>query len=178
MVELQPLDDASVRQMVERRLAASAQECVREIRYREIGSDALDPDELELDVVAYETPTSEERFLQWVTPEGKIAGFLRLSLPDQRFVAECAKRYGDDAPVGLREAMIREVHVYGVAARVGQEGVAAQHRGLGRSLVARACELAREAGFERINVISAVGTREYYRSLGFADHGLYQHKAL
>ena len=168
----------NLRQMVERRLAASAQESVREIRYREIGSDALDPDELELDAVAYETPTSEERFLQWVTPEGKIAGFLRLSLPDQGFVAECAKRCGDDAPVGLREAMIREVHVYGVAARVGQEGVAAQHRGLGRSLVARACELAREAGFERINVISAVGTREYYRSLGFTDHGLYQQKAL
>lgn len=168
----------NLRQMVERRLAASAQESVREIRYREIGSDAPDPDELELDVVAYETPTSVERFLQWVTPEGKIAGFLRLSLPDQGFVAECAKRCGDDAPVCLREAMIREVHVYGVAARVGQEGVAAQHRGLGRSLVARACGLAREAGFERINVISAVGTREYYRSLGFADHGLYQQKAL
>ena len=168
----------NLRQMVERRLAASAQESVREIRYREIVSDAPDPDELELDVVAYETPTSEERFLQWVTPEGKIAGFLRLSLPDQGFVAECAKSCGDDAPVCLREAMIREVHVYGVAARVGQEGVAAQHRGLGRSLVARACGLAREAGFERINVISAVGTREYYRSLGFADHGLYQQKAL
>lgn len=168
----------NLRQMVERRLAASAQESVREIRYREIGSDAPDPDDLELDVVTYETPTSEERFLQWVTPEGKIAGFLRLSLPDQGFVAECTKRCGDNAPVCLREAMIREVHVYGVAARVGQEGVAAQHRGLGRSLVARACELAREAGFERINVISAVGTREYYRSLGFTNHGLYQQKAL
>lgn len=168
----------NLRQMVERRLSETGQVRVREIRYREIGSDAPDPDDLELDVVTYETPTSEERFLQWVTPEGKIAGFLRLSLPDQRFVAECAKRCGDDAPVCLREAMIREVHVYGVAARVGQEGVAAQHRGLGRSLVARACELAREAGFERINVISAVGTREYYRSLGFADHGLYQQKAL
>ena len=168
----------NLRQMVERRLSETGQVRVREIRYREIGSDAPDPAELELDVVAYTTPTSQERFLQWVTPEGKIAGFLRLSLPDQRFVAECAKRYGDDAPVGLREAMIREVHVYGVAARVGQEGVAAQHRGLGRALVARACELSREAGFERINVISAVGTREYYRSLGFADHGLYQQKAL
>lgn len=168
----------NLRQMVERRLAASGRERVREIRYREIGSDAPDLAELELDVVSYTTPTSEERFLQWVTPEGKIAGFLRLSLPDQRFVVECMKRYGDDAPVGPREAMIREVHVYGVAARVGQEGVAAQHRGLGRALVARACELSREAGFERINVISAVGTREYYRSLGFADHGLYQQKAL
>lgn len=168
----------NLRQMVERRLSETGQVRVREIRYREIGSDAPDLAELELDVVSYTTPTSEERFLQWVTPEGKIAGFLRLSLPDQRFVAECMKRYGDDAPAGPCEAMIREVHVYGVAARVGQEGVAAQHRGLGRSLVARACELAREAGFERINVISAVGTREYYRSLGFADHGLYQQKAL
>lgn len=168
----------NLRQMVERRLSETGQVRVREIRYREIGSDAPDLAELELDVVSYTTPTSEERFLQWVTPEGKIAGFLRLSLPDQRFVAECMKRYGDDAPAGPCEAMIREVHVYGVAARVGQEGVAAQHRGLGRSLVARACELAREAGFERINVISAVGTREYYRSLGFLDHGLYQQKAL
>lgn len=168
----------NLRQMVERRLSETGQVRVREIRYREIGSDAPDLAELELDVVSYTTPTSEERFLQWVTPEGKIAGFLRLSLPDQRFVVECMKRYGDDAPVGPREAMIREVHVYGVAARVGQECVAAQHRGLGRALVARACELSREAGFERINVISAVGTREYYRSLGFTDHGLYQQKAL
>lgn len=168
----------NLRQMVERRLSETGQVRVREIRYREIGSDAPDLAELELDVVSYTTPTSEERFLQWVTPEGKIAGFLRLSLPDQRFVAECMKRYGDDAPAGPCEAMIREVHVYGVAARVGQEGVAAQHRGLGRSLVARACELAREAGFERINVISAVGTREYYRSLGFLDNGLYQQKTL
>lgn len=168
----------NLRQMVERRLSETGQVRVREIRYREIGSDAPDLAELELDVVSYTTPTSEERFLQWVTPEGKIAGFLRLSLPDQRFVVECMKRYGDDAPVGPREAMIREVHVYGVAARVGQEGVAAQHRGLGRALVARACELALEAGFGRINVISAVGTREYYRSLGFLDHGLYQQKAL
>lgn len=168
----------NLRQMVERRLSETGQVRVREIRYREIGSDAPDLAELELDVVSYTTPTSEERFLQWVTLEGKIAGFLRLSLPDQRFVSECMKRYGDDAPVGPREAMIREVHVYGVAARVGQEGVAAQHSGLGRALVARACELSREAGFERINVISAVGTREYYRSLGFADRGLYQQKAL
>ena len=38
--------------------------------------------------------------------------------------------------------------------------------------------MAREAGYKRINVISAVGTREYYRALGFADRGLYQQKEL
>lgn len=74
--------------------------------------------------------------------------------------------------------MIREVHVYGMATRVGEDGAAAQHHGLGRRLIERACELAREAGYERINVISAVGTREYYRMLGFHDHGLYQQRSL
>ena len=42
----------------------------------------------------------------------------------------------------------------------------------------RACELAHEAGYSRINVMSAVGTREYYRRLGFVDNGLYQQRRL
>ena len=75
--------------------------------------------------------------------------------------------------------MIREVHVYGVAERMGEAGGgAAQHHGLGRRLVARACALAAEAGCTHVNVISAVGTRAYYRRLGFEDHGLYQRKEL
>jgi len=45
-------------------------------------------------------------------------------------------------------------------------------------LVERACEIARDAGYARINVISAIGTREYYRHLGFYDHGLYLQKEL
>ncbi len=64
-----------------------------------------------------------ERFLQWVTPQGKIAGFLRLSLPDHSFVAA----HADELPTTPDEAMIREVHVYGMAARVGDQGQAAQH---------------------------------------------------
>ena len=74
--------------------------------------------------------------------------------------------------------MIREVHVYGAAVRVGDDGDAAQHHGLGRALIARACEIARSEGYDVLNVISAVGTREYYRVLGFADNGLYQRLAL
>ena len=37
---------------------------------------------------------------------------------------------------------------------------------------------ARDAGYARINVISAIGTREYYRHLDFYDHGLYLQKEL
>jgi elongator complex protein 3 len=32
-----------------------------------------------------------------------------------------------------------------------------------------------QAGFTRLSVISAVGTRAYYRALGFSDGSLYQH---
>lgn len=73
--------------------------------------------------MAYETPVTHERFLQWVTPQGKIAGFLRLSLPDRAFVAA----HADELPTTPDEAMIREVHVYAWAARVGDQGQAAQH---------------------------------------------------
>ena len=55
---------------------------------------------------------------------------------------------------------------------------AAQHGGLGRKLVEEACRQAAAAGYRQINVISAVGTRAYYRSLGFRDAGLYQVKDL
>lgn len=170
----------NLRQMVESRLRERSEqtgERVQEIRFREIATSEVDVRALRLEVVPYETPATSERFLQWVTPEGRIAGFLRLSLPKAAAVEALASELrtaGCEPPVRPGEAMIREVHVYGMAARVGEEGGAAQHHGLGRKLVERARELAREVGYERINVISAVGTREYYRHLGFYDHGLYQ----
>ena len=162
----------NLRQMVDEALAPHAGD-VREIRFREIATEAVDLDTLQLDVVAYETTATSERFLQWMTPEGKIAGFLRLSLPH----AEALSRY-EGLPVAAGEAMIREVHVYGFATSVDAQGASAQHHGLGRQLVEKACGIARDEGFTRVNVISAVGTREYYRRLGFADNGLYQQRAL
>ncbi len=174
----------NLRQLVERRLAADERAGappVREIRYREVATDVVDLSALALDEVAYETAAASERFLQWVTPQGKIAGFLRLSLPHGDALAALAEELADAGiacPIAPGEAMIREVHIYGMAARVGEGGVAAQHHGLGRRLVERACQIARAAGYARLNVISAVGTRDYYRGLGFIDHGLYQQRDL
>ena len=74
--------------------------------------------------------------------------------------------------------MIREVHVYGRVAKLTKQGTGAQHHGLGTQLVEKACELARAAGYERINVISAIGPRGYYRKLHFYDNGLYQQRKL
>ena len=210
----------NLRQMVDCELARRGGG-VEEIRTREIGTRGADLTELALVEFPYETTVSSERFLQWVTPEGKIAGFLRLSLPKASAIeaaraeaksergaigstgceaiplegkavshqAACdiepasssaqEKRSARGAfPLAADEAMIREVHVYGAVAALGHASTGAQHTGLGRKLVARACEIAREAGYERINVISAVGTREYYATLGFEQHGLYQQKEL
>ena len=165
----------NLRQLVENRLASRGEGArVREIRFREIGTGGADLSTLALEAVPYETPVTSERFLQWVTPAGKVAGFLRLSLPSREFVSA----HSEELPVAPGEAMIREVHVYGMAARVGKTGQAAQHHGLGRALVEWACEIAKAAGYVCINVISAVGTREYYRHLGFHDNGLYQQKEL
>ena len=73
--------------------------------------------------------------------------------------------------------MIREVHVYGKVAQLHGEGQNAQHRGLGKALVERACEIALDAGYRSINVISAIGTRGYYARLGFESAGLYQKRS-
>jgi len=112
--------------------------------------------------------------LQWITLDNRIAGFLRLSLPEGDYI----RTNQVSLPVCVGEAMIREVHVYGQVAELQTVGENAQHIGLGKKLITQACQIAREHGFERINVISSVGTREYYRNLGFEDKELYQQMPL
>ncbi len=167
----------NLRQLVENRLA-DENTPVNEIRWREIATAEISLQTLKLECISYTTSVSEERFFQWVTSEGAIAGFLRLSLP--RF--DRAKEAGvctEKLPVCEGFAMIREVHVYGKVARLHEDGEGgAQHAGLGRRLVQEACDQAHEAGYRSINVISSVGTRNYYRKLGFEDAGLYQRKTL
>jgi elongator complex protein 3 len=122
---------------------------------------AVDPDRLRLDDQTYRAGAAEEHFISYVTPEDELAGFLRLSLP------------GADSPAtGMRDldgaALIREVHVYGQSLPVGAEhSGAAQHTGLGTRLMREAEAVARQRGFARLAVISAVGTRQYYLERGF-----------
>ncbi len=192
------------RELAEAELAHRG-EASRDIRAREIRRRPLDSDRLELREIEYATSVGREIFLQCLivdpTParsmegsEGRalpssdpgralpssntgralpssetLAAFLRLSLPRSQV-----------KPSEIAEsAMIREVHVYGVLAGLGESGNGkSQHAGLGRLLIERAAELARAAGFADLAVISSIGTREYYRKLGFRDAELYQHRAL
>lgn len=163
----------NLRQLVDLELTKRARP-VQEIRSREIAFGAAANDELSLSEITYETTNTREVFLQWITPDNRIAGFLRLSMPNADYVSA----HGSDLPIHSGEAMIREVHVYGRVAGLHQGGENAQHRGLGRMLIERACDIARENGYTAINVISAIGTRGYYRKQGFTDNGLYQQRSL
>ncbi len=142
---------------------------LEEIRSREIRGRRFDPDALRLCASDYATAIGQEHFFEFTTAGDRLVGFLRLALPrGEGFVPEIS-----------HSALIREVHVYGATLDLSiRDRRKAQHRGLGQALVSAAIQRARAAGYRDVAVISAVGTRNYYRSLGFQDGPLYQHYAL
>jgi elongator complex protein 3 len=154
------------RQMADAELVKRGRQSV-DIRAREIKNHRFDSKTLTLKETSYPSGIGTEIFLEYVTPTDNIAGFLRLSLP---------KTWSKNLPSELHQAaIIREVHVYGQAVTVGgKQPSAAQHLGLGKKLIQHALHLAKAAGYPWVAVISAVGTREYYRKQGFLDGDLYQ----
>jgi len=148
---------SNLRQIVQNKLAQAGTPC-RCIRCREVKRESVDPGALDWRVLEYDTDHSREVFLSAVTPNDKLAGFLRLSLPT------------GPAPIAEidGQAIIRQVQVYGPALALADESEGrAQHQGSGRRLIEIARQRARAGGFTRLAVISAVGTRAYYRRLGF-----------
>ena len=158
------------------------------LRCREVRGSSVNAAELRLDAMQYETRFGMENFISFVTRNDNVAGFLRLSLPDltpnpSPDDKEQERHLERGVTLGLPEienaAMIREVHVYGPSLGLGDESEGeAQHVGIGLKLIEAAQELAASAGFKKIAVISAIGTRPYYRKRGFEIEGLYMTKSL
>jgi elongator complex protein 3 len=161
----------SLRMDVQAELKRRGTSC-RCIRCREVRGGLVESASLQLDDHIYDTGQAEEHFLSFITPDDRIAGFLRLSLP------------GPSSPsTGMSDlehaALIREVHVYGQSLPVGTEQAGStQHSGLGTKLLAEAEKLAIKQGYQRIAVISAIGTRKYYIDRGFQRGEYYLVKLL
>jgi elongator complex protein 3 len=150
----------SLRQDVHDELKRRGEKCSC-VRCREVRGTPVEAQNLMLNDLVYYANGAEEHFLSWDTPDDRLAGFIRLSLP------------GNNSPgTGMADlkdaAIIREVHVYGQSLKVGEskEG-AAQHTGLGTRLLERAEAIARTRGFKKTAVISAIGTRRYYLDRGY-----------
>lgn len=155
---------ANLRQIAAQEMTRRGLVC-QDIRAREIRRQTISLEDLQLVTERYETDGSDEVFLSFETPSThplgeRIAGFLRLSLPDQERAHLLPELEG--------HAMIREVHVYGPALAVGSGSQGeAQHIGLGSQLINKAKSMAAAAGYEKLAVISAIGTRKYYEKHGF-----------
>jgi elongator complex protein 3 len=152
------------RQIAEDKIKRSGKKAV-EIRSREIKNKKFESVNLEIRQTKYETLSSWEYFLEYVNEQDEIFGFLRLSLPKiPSFIEELADN-----------AIVREIHVYGQSIEVGKKDFnKTQHQGLGKNLINLAKEISKQSGFTKLSVISAIGTREYYKKNGFELTGLYQ----
>jgi elongator complex protein 3 len=145
-----------------------------DIRSREVKVRDIKENELKLNRIIYKTPYSTEYFLSFDTiKDDKIAGFLRLSLPHTKYIKNPLLNELKDS------SLIREVHVYGRANVLGGDSfMTSQHLGLGTKLIEEANKISRQKKYTKTSVISAIGTREYYKKQGFKANGMYLTKGL
>lgn len=159
---------SNMRQSIQSELLSEGTPCrcirCREIKLRQFSQSP------QLIVRNYPTVGGEEYFLSYELEEN-LFSLLRLRLPES--TEELL------FPEINRSAIVREVHTFGTVVPLHKtKNKLTQHRGLGKALMAKAEEISRSKGYPRIAVISAVGTRQYYASLGYRLEGDYMIKDL
>jgi elongator complex protein 3 len=149
----------------------------RDVRTREVGikqiHQRINPEQVEFIRRDYVANNGWESFLSYEDPVTDILiGLLRL-----RQVSSAGFR---PEMKGLRCSIVRELHVYGSAVPLqARDPTKFQHQGYGTLLMEEAERIAREEhGSDKILVISGVGTRHYYRKLGYELDGPYMSKML
>ena len=147
------------------------------IRCREVGHKAsmgLTPDFNNINLVKTEYNASKGReiFLSHEDLNKDILiGFLRLRIPSSM---AHRKEMTD------KTALIRELHVYGQMAEIGQKGDDIwQHMGYGEELLLEAEKVASEEfDKNKILISSGIGARDYYRKFGYKQEGPYISKII
>jgi elongator complex protein 3 len=145
---------SNLRQMIAKDMESEDWAC-QCIRCREV-KEKYDPKEKIILVRRdYEASKGKEIFLSFENPstnsgQVKLFSLLRLRI------------------TGNNEAIIREIHTYGLQVPIGQKSAAAQHQGLGRKLIKEAERIAKnEFSIKKIAAISGVGARPYWRKFGY-----------
>ena len=151
----------------------------RDVRTREVGMkqihQRINPDQVELIRRDYTANGGWETFISYEDPVSDILiGLLRL-----RKVSDVAFR-PEMTSCGGACSIVRELHVYGSAVPLqSRDPTKFQHQGYGTLLMEEAERIAKEEHQSRkILVISGVGTRHYYRKLGYELDGPYMSKLL
>jgi elongator complex protein 3 len=170
--------NGNLRQLVHEELARQGIRC-RCVRCREVGQHPMrdNPsfDQNQIRLVRTEYPASDgtEIFLSFEETELDILiGYLRLRIPSD-------KSHRPEI-TGTNVSLIRELHVLGPTVPVGDRNDQAyQHKGYGTKLLAEAERISlEEYDCKRILVISALGTKNYYRRFEYDKDGPYMSKCL
>jgi elongator complex protein 3 len=169
---------SNLRQLVEQQLSAQGLRC-NCIRCREVGHriafNKVKPDlaKIKIFTTQYEASEGTEVFVSAEDPTNDVlVGYLRMRMPSQ-------KAYRPEI-TALPSAIIRELHVYGTLVPVGKHSETAyQHKGYGAKLLEEAERIAKESfDLKKLLVISALGTKRYYKRFGFEHDGVYVSKIL
>lgn len=150
---------------------------LKEIRYREIGfvKDEVDMN-LKLKVTKYKASKGDEYFLEIVNKKDILFGLLRLRIIPPTSSPASHPKSSKGKSADKTKAIIRELHVYGKALKLGEKGKFGQHTGLGKWLMGEAEKIVKKNKIKELSIISGVGVREYYRKLGYRLDNTYMAK--
>ncbi|XP_055598488.1 elongator complex protein 3-like [Uranotaenia lowii] len=169
------VEHGNLRELALARMKDLGTDC-RDVRTREVGIQEIHnkvrPYEVELIRRDYVANGGWETFLSYEDPKQDILiGLLRLRKcsPDTfrpELVDQCS--------------IVRELHVYGSVVPVNaRDPTKFQHQGFGMLLMEEAERITREEhGNKKLAVISGIGTRNYYRKMGYELDGPYMSKML
>ena len=165
------VDKTNLRQYVEK-IMIEKKIYTKEIRAREVGS-VLNRNKIDLKKPMlvheeYEASDGKEFFISFEdTTNDVLFGYVRMRFPSESLRKE----------ITSKSTLIRELHVLGSSTTLGKKG-SVQHRGLGKKLMKEAEKIAKQQGKDKMIVISAIGTREYYKKLRYKKEGPYMVKKL
>ncbi|XP_015273913.1 PREDICTED: elongator complex protein 3 [Gekko japonicus] len=169
------VEHGNLRELALARMKDLGTEC-RDVRTREVGIQEIHhkvrPYQVELIRRDYVANGGWETFLSYEDPEQDILiGLLRLR--------KCSEEIFRPELKGS-VSIVRELHVYGSVVPVSSRDPSKfQHQGFGMLLMEEAERIAKEEhGSWKIAVISGVGTRDYYRKIGYELEGPYMVKKL
>lgn len=171
------VENGNLRELAMERMRELGLAC-RDVRSREVGIRAIHekikPNDVELVRRDYTANGGWETFLSYEDPAQDILiGLLRL-----RKCSSAAFR--PELTAAGQCSIVRELHVYGSAVPLHtRDPTKFQHQGYGTLLMEEAERIARdEHGSVKLAVIAGVGTRHYYRKLGYELDGPYMSKML
>ncbi|MDO8424348.1 MAG: tRNA uridine(34) 5-carboxymethylaminomethyl modification radical SAM/GNAT enzyme Elp3, partial [bacterium] len=157
---------SNLRQTLKKEIQKEGWAC-RCIRCREI-KERYDPKEkMRLWRQDYKASKGREIFLTFENlKKTKLFSLLKLRIPANPY------------PSALEgAAIIREIHTYGQLVPIAKRKSAPQHKGLGKKLIEKAEKITKEEfKLKKIAVIAAVGTRGYFRKLGYRLEDTYMVK--